>query len=175
MVLSDLSRYLVFRNPITVRMKSIVSQYLKVAVKQMVSMELTGEDSILLMTILKGQLILLNIRKLKTYGLPWWLIGKEPSCQCRRCQFNTWIRKISNRRKWQSTPIFMLGKFLRQRSLMDYSPWSLKRVRHNLVTKQPQQQNSKHTCYQYWHCKLITLALPWGYKLSSMYVCMSIG
>lgn len=46
MILSDLSRYLVFRNPRTITMKSIVSQYLKVAVKQMVSMELTGEASI---------------------------------------------------------------------------------------------------------------------------------
>ena len=33
-------------------------------------------------------------------GLPWWLNGKEPTCQCRRCRFNPWIMKIPWRRKW---------------------------------------------------------------------------
>ena len=28
-------------------------------------------------------------------GLPWWLRGKEPTCQCRRYEFNSWIRKIA--------------------------------------------------------------------------------
>ena len=27
-------------------------------------------------------------------GLPWWLSGKESSCQCRRGRFNPWVRKI---------------------------------------------------------------------------------
>ena len=27
-------------------------------------------------------------------GLPWWLSGKEPFCQCRRLRFNPWSRKI---------------------------------------------------------------------------------
>ena len=34
-------------------------------------------------------------------GLPCWLSGKEPACQCRRCRFNPWVRKIPWRRKWQ--------------------------------------------------------------------------
>ena len=33
-------------------------------------------------------------------GLPWWLNGKEPTCQCRRCRFDPWIMKIPWRRKW---------------------------------------------------------------------------
>ena len=33
-------------------------------------------------------------------GLPWWLSGKESTCQCRRCEFNLWIRKIHWRKKW---------------------------------------------------------------------------
>ena len=33
-------------------------------------------------------------------GVPWWLSGKEPTCQCRRLGFNTWVRKIPWRRKW---------------------------------------------------------------------------
>ena len=29
-------------------------------------------------------------------GLPWWLSGKESTCQCRRHRFNPWSRKISH-------------------------------------------------------------------------------
>ena len=37
-----------------------------------------------------------------------WLSGKEPACQCRRCRFNPWVRKIPRRRKWQSSPVSCL-------------------------------------------------------------------
>ena len=30
------------------------------------------------------------------------------------------------RRKWQPTPVFLPGKFHRQRSLVGYSPWACK-------------------------------------------------
>ena len=40
------------------------------------------------------------------------------------------------RRKWQPTPVFLTGKSHEQRSLLGYSPWDCKRVRHDLVTKQ---------------------------------------
>ena len=69
-------------------------------------------------------------------GLLWWLSGKESACQCRRCKFNPWVRKIPWRRKWQPTPVFLSGKFHEQRSLAGYSPWSYKRVGHHLVIKQ---------------------------------------
>ena len=39
------------------------------------------------------------------------------------------------RRKWQPSPVFLLGKSHGQRSLMGYSPWACKRVRHNLANK----------------------------------------
>ena len=45
-------------------------------------------------------------------GLPWWLSGKECACQCRRHRrhgFDHWVRKIPWRRKWQPTPVFLLG------------------------------------------------------------------
>ena len=29
-------------------------------------------------------------------GLPWWLSGKESTCQCKRHRFNFWSRKISH-------------------------------------------------------------------------------
>ena len=53
-------------------------------------------------------------------------VGKESNLQCRRYRwrgFNPWVRKITGRRKWQPTPVFLPGKFHRQRSLAGYSPW----------------------------------------------------
>ena len=58
--------------------------------------------------------------------LPRWLSGKEPTCQFRRskrCEFDPWVGKIPWSRKWHPTPVFLLGKFHRQRSLVGYSPW----------------------------------------------------
>ena len=36
------------------------------------------------------------------------------------------VRKIPWRRKWQPTPVFLLGKYHGQRSLEGYSPWGCK-------------------------------------------------
>ena len=38
--------------------------------------------------------------------------------------------------KWQPTLVFFLGKSLGQKILVGCSPWVLKEVRHDLVTKQ---------------------------------------
>ena len=57
-------------------------------------------------------------------------------CECRRCGFNPWIRKIPWRRKWQPTPVFLPGKFHGQRSLVGYSPWGNRRVGQDLLIKQ---------------------------------------
>ena len=43
-------------------------------------------------------------------GLPRWLSGKESAYQNRRLGFDPWVRKIPWRRKWQPTPVFLLGK-----------------------------------------------------------------
>ena len=51
-------------------------------------------------------------------GLPWWLSGKEPACQCRRHRFNPWIGKILS--------VLLPGKSHGQRSLAGYSPWGCK-------------------------------------------------
>ena len=40
--------------------------------------------------------------------------------------FNPWVRKISGRRKWQPTPVFLPGKSHGRRSLVGYSPWGRK-------------------------------------------------
>ena len=67
-------------------------------------------------------------------GLPWWLSGKEPAWQCRRCRFNHWVGKIPWRRKWQPTPVFFAWEI----------PWAEEpgcsprscRVRHGSATEQ---------------------------------------
>ena len=40
--------------------------------------------------------------------------------------FDSWVRKISWRRKWQPPPVFLPGKSYGQRSLAGYSPWGRK-------------------------------------------------
>ena len=49
--------------------------------------------------------------------------GKESSCQCRRRGFDPGIGKISWRRGWQSTPVFLPEELHGQRSLPGYSPY----------------------------------------------------
>ena len=49
-----------------------------------------------------------------------WLSDKESTCQCR---FDPWVRKMSWRRKWPPTPVFMPGESHRQRRLVGYGPW----------------------------------------------------
>ena len=56
-------------------------------------------------------------------GFPWWLSGKEPACQCRRCGFDAWFRKIPWRRKQHPTLLFLPGKPHGQKTLVGYSPW----------------------------------------------------
>ena len=55
----------------------------------------------------------------KYTGLPRWLSAKESICQCRRPRFHPWVRKISWRRKWQRSPVFLPGKSHGQRSKPD--------------------------------------------------------
>ena len=46
-----------------------------------------------------------------------WHHDKESACQCRRFGFDSWVRKIPWRRKWQTTPGFLPGKSHGQRGL----------------------------------------------------------
>ena len=50
--------------------------------------------------------------------------GKEPAYQCRRhkkCRFNPRVKKIPQRKPWQTTPVFLAGEFHGQRSLAGYT------------------------------------------------------
>ena len=52
-----------------------------------------------------------------------WCSGKEFTCQCRRRKrwwFDPWIGKLSWRKEWQPTPVFLPGDSHRQRSLTGY-------------------------------------------------------
>ena len=42
--------------------------------------------------------------------------------------FDPWVRKSPWNRKWQPTPVLLLGKFHGQRSLAGYSPWGHKEL-----------------------------------------------
>ena len=68
-------------------------------------------------------------------GLPWWL-----TCRVRRCRFNPWVRKIHWKRNSQGFPVFFWKMPWNQRSLVGYSPWSYRKVRQVLATKQQQQK-----------------------------------
>ena len=72
--------------------------------------------------------------------LPWWLDGKESSCQCRSCRFSPWVTKILWKRKWHHCSI-LAWRIPWKRSLVGYSPWGRTRVRHNLATKQQPRLN----------------------------------
>ena len=73
-----------------------------------------------------------------------------------------WVGKILWKKKWQPTPVFFSGKSHGQRSLVGYSPWGCKRVRHNLVLKQQ----------QFWGVGIImpTTLSKWRFKNIYFYV-----
>ena len=63
--------------------------------------------------------------------------ASEPVCQCRRQKkhrFNPQVGKISWRRKWEPTPVFLSGESHGQRSLAGYSPWCRKELDMTEVT-----------------------------------------
>ena len=94
----------------------------------------------------KGIFFSLNLGKPPAMAeLLWWLRGKEITFPCRRRGFDPWVRKITWRRKWQPTLVFLPGKSQGQRSLAGYSPWGHKRVGHDLVTRR--HQNVAHAVW----------------------------
>ena len=64
-----------------------------------------------------------EVEEERTVGFPGGAIGKEPTCQGRRCKrhgSNPWVQNIPWRRAWQPTPVLLSGKS--QWSLAGYSP-----------------------------------------------------
>ena len=67
-----------------------------------------------------------GVKAHKDTGPPSWLSGEESACQCRRHGFDLWVGRISWRRKWQSTPVFLPEKSHGQRSLPGCCSWGHK-------------------------------------------------
>ena len=65
-----------------------------------------------------------NIPAMKKLWTP--QVMQWPPTNAGRCGFGPRVRKISWRRKWHPTPVFLLGKFQGQRSLVSDSPWGHK-------------------------------------------------
>ena len=55
-------------------------------------------------------------------GFPGGAEVKSVCLQCGRSGFDPWVRRIPWRRKWQPTPVFLLGESHGWRSLVGYSP-----------------------------------------------------
>ena len=82
---------------------------------------------------MRHALCLFYICCLTLRGLPRRFSSKESASQCRRLKrygFDLWVQSLSQGgpwgRKWQSTPVFLSGKFHGRRTQMSYSPWSHK-------------------------------------------------
>ena len=58
-----------------------------------------------------------------SFGLPSWLRWWRICLQCRRPGFDPWVRKSPWRRERLPTPVFLLGVFHWQGSLVGYSAW----------------------------------------------------
>ena len=74
----------------------------------------------------------------RLWGLPRWLSGKESTCQRgrhRRPQFDPWVGEIFWRRKWQPTPVFLLGKSLWPEEPGRLQSIGLQRVGHDRAAK----------------------------------------
>ena len=89
-------------------------------------------------------------------GLPWWLSGKEPACQCRRREFDLWFGKIPCRCKWLPTPVFLPGKSHEQGSLVGYSPWGHKE---SDMTQWLNNNNIVASSHLQEHCRLCPVGL----------------
>ena len=44
-------------------------------------------------------------------GFPGGSMIKNPPTNAKRCEFDPWVGKLSWRRKWQPTPVFLPGNF----------------------------------------------------------------
>jgi len=70
----------------------------------------------------KAFLSLIKLHLFVLLRLPWWLRWWKVCQQWGRVGFDPWVRKIPWRRKWQPTPVFLLGECHGRRSLASYSP-----------------------------------------------------
>ena len=97
------------------------------------------------------EVTIVNKRKLASLELHLWLIRR-----LRRHKFHTWVGKIPWRKKWQPTPVFLLGQSHGQRSLEGYSPWGCRFrcdwAQHEFYLGKPAMAT---------HSSTLALKIPW--------------
>ena len=70
---------------------------------------------------------LVFLKYLQPKGPPQNIRALTGQCKsCKRCGFDPWVGKIPCKRKWQTTPVFFLGKSHGQRLLTGYRLWGHK-------------------------------------------------
>ena len=84
--------------------------------------------------IIKRQVLLYLYCDQLWFGLPWWLKGKESTCNAEDTGSVSGSGPSPWRRKWQPTLVFLPGKSRGQRSWAGYNPWGC-RVGHDWATK----------------------------------------
>ena len=89
----------------------------------------------------------------------------------RRCKFDPWVRKIPWRRKCQPKPVFLPGESHEQWSLVGEF-MELQRVRHDLATKQQQQQTYIHIILEKYQHALLLFSL--SQKILTYYLILII-
>ena len=73
-----------------------------------------------------------------SWGFPGGSIGKESACKAGdRLGFDPWVGKIPWGKKWQPTPVFLLGKIPWTEESGRLQSMVLQRVRHHFVAKPP--------------------------------------
>ena len=85
---------------------------------------------------------IINFSLTRCMGLPIWISGKESPCQAGDSSLIPWVENIPWRRKWQVTPVFLLGESHGQRSLAAFDTWGRKRVGQHLATERQQGQQT---------------------------------
>ena len=81
-----------------------------------------------------------------------------------------WVRKISWRRKWQPTPVFLPGKSHGRRSLVSYSTWDLEE---SDMTKQLHfhfQYSIGNKSYLEGNCFIDSLLTCWVLKINAQII-----
>ena len=63
---------------------------------------------------------------MKNFGISLKAVSKESACNNSRPGFNSWVRNIPWRRKWQPNLVFLPGEFHGEESPAGYSPWTRK-------------------------------------------------
>ena len=77
-----------------------------------------------------------NYGKILCWGLPWWLISKESTCQCKRCGFSLRVGKIPLEREMATHSSILAWGNPRDRGAWRATVHWVTRVGHDLAAKQ---------------------------------------